>query len=460
MTKRAGWCVAIVILAAGCDGEGGGDAGGLDGGADAAVADAGADDGGALDGGAATLADAWCPDFAARFCAAGTRCGCDPIPGYGDAAACLERAERGCRAGLARFDGDPRIELATEVPAGCVAALDEALARCAIPEPDLFAVRCPLVWPRDLSRALPGAGMACVEGLCAEGARCSSMGACAAPAPGASCAGDTDCRDGERCAEGTCRPLDLTGTGASCAGPDECTGDARCLAATRRECEALVPRGACTGDEGCVEGEYCAAETCAPSPGLGLACGNGVACAAGLACRFTGAGEGTCQPMPGDGEPCALGTFGPILCGDGLACREGTCGAPPGDGEPCAMGVPFCADGLGCFFEGPMSVCRPRAGAGAECGTDDSCGAGLFCDFGEGRCAPFFAVGEVCTDGNECGPDGACVPDETATTFRCVPRPGEGDACFLDDTCDPGFACRSPFEAGLCAPPMCMAFVF
>jgi hypothetical protein len=52
------------------------------------------------------------------------------------------------------------------------------------------------------------------------------------------------------------------------------------------------------------------------------------------------------------------------------------------------------------------------------------------------------------------------VPDETATTFRCVPRPSEGEACFLDDTCEPGFVCRSPFDAGICAPPVCSAFVF
>jgi hypothetical protein len=130
----------------------------------------------------------------------------------------------------------------------------------------------------------------------------------------------------------------------------------------------------------------------------------------------------------------------------------------PGEGEPCAVGDVRCEAGLGCHVEGVDSVCRARLPVGESCQLDDSCSAGSFCDFGVSRCTAFFAAGETCTDGNECGPEGACVPDATGA-FRCVSQPGLGEACFLDQ-CEAGLACRSPFDAGVCAPPLCAAFAF
>lgn len=407
------------------------------------------------------IADAWCGELSTRYCeAALDSCGCGPIPGFGDDAACRLRAERACREQLARFEDQP-VDPAPTLPASCVPALMEALGDCRMPEPDLFAVRCPLVWPRDLDRMLPSSG-ACVQGVCAEGSRCGTDETCAMPTSGAACGSVGDCPDGERCGDdGFCRALMLDGAGESCTGPDACTGDLSCLAATRRECMAISPGASCTGDEGCIDGEYCADGTCTAAPGEGVACGNGVACAGGLACVvMPGPDEGTCQPLPTSGEACALGTFGPFVCAAGLACRDRFCGAIPGDGDDCAVGDVRCAEGLGCAVEGERSVCRARVGDGEPCMLDDTCEAGTYCDFSETLCRPLLAAGEICRAGNECGPNGACVPDETATTFRCTPRPSEGEACFLDDSCGPGLVCRSPFDAGVCAPPICAAFVF
>lgn len=444
------WLLLFGALVLGCGDD---DVPPIDGGAGDAARDA--------SGSFQDLADVWCPELASRYCEAalGT-CGCAAVPEFGDAATCRARVERACRGQLDGFEGQP-IEAASSVPESCAPALAEALDDCRMPEPDLFAVRCPLVWPAGLDRSLPSSG-ACVEGLCAEGARCSSGATCAMPTSGGACGNVGDCPDGEVCGdEGTCRALALDGAGASCSGPEACTGDLRCLAATRRACEPLAPGAICTSDDGCVAGEYCAEGTCVAAPGEGAPCGNGVACAEGLACAFApGPDEGTCQPFPTSGEPCALGTFGPFVCAEGLACRDRLCGPIPNEGDDCAVGDVRCAEGLGCAVEGERSVCRARVGDGEPCMLDDTCEAGTFCDFSENRCRAYFATGDVCRAGNECGPSGACVPDETATTFRCTARPGVGEACFLDDSCEAGLVCRSPFDAGACAPPLCAAFVF
>ncbi|MCA9612120.1 MAG: hypothetical protein KC586_05105, partial [Myxococcales bacterium] len=306
---------------------------------DAAPADASVD--ATRDGAAgAALVDAWCPMFAARQCEASiTTCGCGDVPGFGDLTACRARVERACREQFGRFTGDPAFELASEIPAACFDALDEAFGACDVPPADLFTVRCPLVWPSALSRELPSEGP-CVEGLCAEGTRCSSEGACAVPSAGGACGSVGDCPAEQRCGdEGSCRPLATEGAGASCTGPDACMGDLRCLAATRRECAPQDPGGSCVSDDTCASGEYCAEGTCTTAPGEGEACGNGVACATSLACAFMpGPDEGTCQPLPENGEACALGPMGPFVCAAGLACRDRFCGAIPGEGEDCAVG--------------------------------------------------------------------------------------------------------------------------
>ncbi len=426
-----------------------------------------ADDAGRLDGDLTTLTDleeAWCPILTERFCTASESCGCTAIPGFGEAdGACRERVARGCRAQLARFadgvaSGD--LSVARKLPADCVPALEDALGDCRMPEPDLFTVSCPLVWPRALSRELPGAGASCVEGLCSAGTRCNASDMCAVPKAGAACASNRECRASELCSSnGKCGAPNFEAKGTKCENPEACDGDLSCLASARRACKLKVAGGDCTDDTECTDGEFCGSDGCEPAPTEGQPCGGGVACAAGLGCQIApGDGQDTCQPVPMSGEPCALGRLGPFICSTGLACRNRSCGPIPGEGETCAVGAVLCADDLGCHVENEMSVCRARVGEGAPCGLDDSCKSGLYCNFRMNRCASWLAPGTACSDGNECGGEGACVPDDFGA-FRCVARPGKGEACFLD-TCTPGFVCASPYEAGACAPPMCAAFQF
>ncbi len=407
--------------------------------------------------------EAWCPILAKQFCAAAETCGCSDVPGFVDSP-CVERTERGCRKQLDAFAArvaSGELTVASSLPAGCMPALERSLATCRMPEADVFTVSCPLVWPKGASRELPVAAKACAEGLCAEGTRCSATNECAMPKAGSKCAAPGDCLPSERCgAEGLCGVPRFEGVGTACLNPTECSGDSLCLAAARRECRPKVVGAECTGDEACIADEYCDNGGCTPSPGLDAPCGAGVACAADLACRIApGPKEGTCQPLPTSDEFCALGRLGPFQCEAGLACSNRRCGPVPVEGEPCAGGELRCADGLGCHVEAAQSVCRVRVSEGKACGLDDSCATGLYCDFGESRCARFLTPGEVCTDGNECGTEGACVPGD-AGVFRCVTRPIANEACFLDDTCAGGLFCRSSYDAGVCAPPMCAAFQF
>ncbi|MEZ4265909.1 MAG: hypothetical protein R3F39_05985 [Myxococcota bacterium] len=453
--------------------------GGSGGGADTA-ADSGADAAGDVAGDAVgevteapealvRLADSWCPVLTARTCAAAAACGCSDVPGFDEAAPrdCETRVLAGCRAELLRFG--PGVEagvlaVAGELPGGCATALDEALAACVSPD-ETFFVRCPLVVPAGVS-GFPGEGRACADELCAAGLRCSRDGLCMVPGDvGAACEVPGDCASILVCAEGKCAAPDLADRGKTCANPAGCGGEVQCLASSRRVCRAPKAGAGCNGDAECGAGNFCEANACKPAPGLDETCGNGVACAVGLACAFSGKGgpgpnpfEGLCRPIPKSGEGCALAEGGPFVCDTGLACVGGTCGPPPTDGQGCAVGVIRCADGLGCKVASPEAICAPRVGAGQPCQLDDTCEDGLFCDFNTNKCRAFYSPGAPCANGNECGPAGSCVPDDTLK-FRCVAQPGEGDACFLDE-CEGGLSCESPYDSGTCAPALCARYPF
>ncbi|MCB9730706.1 MAG: hypothetical protein H6746_19705 [Deltaproteobacteria bacterium] len=476
MARSAVWCVGLVGLALVVACGGGRKKGGGEGDVQADAADdVRADDGlDAPDGDPWTnealhaLAEAWCPELAAAVCEASAACGCNDVPGFDAAppADCLRRARAGCETELRAFQAAASaglLEVAESVPSGCAPALAKVLAVCGVPD-ETFVVSCLLVRPPGLT-SFPGADEPCADSLCAEGLRCGSDDLCAVPgAASDACDGDADCGLGLHCAEGACAADDLTAAGTACTGSGECAGQTDCLASTRRLCRAPVQGGACQGDSECAAGQFCDGGDCQPAPGLDQPCGNGVACQPGLACGFSGKGggptegEGLCRPLPQNGAPCALGEQGPFVCAEGLACLEGTCGPAPGDGQACAVGAIRCAEGLGCHYEGEASVCRPRLDAGGECQLDDSCQSGLFCDFSQLRCEPYYAANAACSAGNECGPQGACVPDADQR-FRCVPRPGLGDPCFLPE-CRDGLLCASPYEAGTCAPKLCARYAF
>ncbi len=408
---------------------------------------------------------ALCPGYAERYCTAGSSaCGCTEAPGFPDEPACLASFEARCRQELSSYLGVVEEGQAVYRPEGataCLAALDPLIDACLLLPNDVFFVECPVLTPPGGFPELPGEGEPC-DLPCAAGLRCNLEGLCATPGGvGDACAGLPECALDLTCnlptegGEGTCAALDFTGLGDACPGPDACAGDNQCMASVRKECVPPSAGDACQFDTQCAAADYCvlappdqSSGNCGPRPGLGDACGNGVACAVGLGCHLDSV---LCEALPEEGSPCAAGPDGPFLCAEGLGCfADEGCAPLPAEGEECSIGLPNCQPGLGCAFEGVASICREPVGAGSPCQNDPTCDTGLFCNFADGTCTAHFADGTECSAGNECGPDGACLPDETFI-FRCAPAPGEGDACFLDE-CTGDLTCRSPYAEGACVP--------
>lgn len=448
-------------------GAGGGSASGGSGGAGGSGASGGAGGGEPLTPEEALLAtiDALCPGYAERYCAAaGGACGCAAAPGFPDGEACIASFEARCAEELTSYlsvvEGGQAV-YHPEAAETCFASLEPLIDVCLLLPNDVFFVRCPILSPPGGFPELPGEGEPC-DLPCADGLRCNLDGLCATPGgAGDACAGLPECALDLTCnlpsegGLGTCAPLDFTGLGDPCPGPDACSGDNQCLASVRKECVIPELGGECQFDTQCAVTEYCAlappdqsSGTCGPRPGLDEACGNGVSCADGLGCNQVTV---VCEPLPEEGEACAAGPDGPFLCAPGLGCfPDDGCAPLPAEGEACAIGFPNCEAGLGCAFEADGSFCRAPVGEGMPCQNDPTCEAGLFCNFADGTCTAHFADGTPCSAGNECGPDGACLPDETFI-FRCAPAPGEGDACFLDE-CTGDLRCLSPYTEGACVP--------
>lgn len=415
------------------------------------------------------LIAALCPGYAAAYCAA--ECGCDDAPGFPED--CEAAFSASCAARLTNYLPLVESGQAEFLPYGASACIDNfaplAAACVSFPE-DLFFFVCPILAPPGGFPAMPGLGEDC-QGACATGLRCGTAGKCITPGEvGASCESGYDCATTLVCADDSqgveadpasrkCAAPRHGDIGKSCANNDDCGGDTGCLASAIKVCEAPVS-GPCQYDEDCPANEWCDTAIegglCKPGGASGEPCGNGIVCQAGLAC---GSESTTCGPFPAKGEPCAMGRFGPFLCADGLVCLDSlTCGDAPTEGQPCGVGKPACAAGLGCAFGPEGSICSIKADAGANCENDDTCKDDLFCDFGSNTCTPFLARGELCTDGNECGPTGSCLPGP-GFVFRCADKPGLGGACFLDD-CQSGLICRTPYEAGVCSPVLCTMMRF
>jgi hypothetical protein len=312
-------------------------------------------------------------------------------------------------------------------------------------------------------RAFVGEHAPCGPGLppCEGEAVCLADTGCTTPADlGGGCTDDAGCRAALTCLDGTCQAFDDT----ACVLGATCGNAGLCLGAIDVRCEALGGAGAaCVGDAGCQQDFTCAENLCVGAPGLDQPCANGTGCAAGLACRAVDPQAGTCGPVPGKGDTCALDVAGPFVCGPGLACAPDTflCDDPPLEGEPCAN-PNLCAqddldgDGqapdLACDFTADGSFCVPLKAEGGACQNDQVCGPGLYCDFHVNQCAKAFATGASCSVGNECGAGAACIPDATGD-LACRPLPGVGEACLFD--CRPGAWCHAKASALTCQPPVC-----
>ncbi|MBK8257104.1 MAG: hypothetical protein IPK82_31090 [Polyangiaceae bacterium] len=144
--------------------------------------------------------------------------------------------------------------------------------------------------------------------------------------------------------------------------------------------------------------------------------------------------------------------MGPFICKDPFGCINGTCGALPGDGEACT-GDSRCAEGLGCDFTADGSFCVPLKDAGGSCQSDRTCKPGLYCEFSKNECTPVLPVGSPCNDGNECGPQGSCLPG-SGGAFECAPIPLQGERCLFD--CAAGLTCAPDVTNSACFAEVCL----
>ncbi|MBI5610356.1 MAG: hypothetical protein HY902_15875 [Deltaproteobacteria bacterium] len=309
------------------------------------------------------------------------------------------------------------------------------------------------------------AGVASLGGPCSSNNQCPLASACVggvcaeAKIAGATCAGGDDipCGIGLVCTAGKCAAMPKT-----CTGPDQCGTANACLGAVTNQCAPRLGAGkTCTQDGECQSDLWCdsATKLCTARPGIGSPCANGVLCAPGAVCQD---GTQTCVAMPGEGQACGMGEFGPFLCGPGLVCKTDAfvCSKPPSAGAPCSNHA-NCSpsagkdkDALVCQFGPNGSQCVAKQPIGAKC-ENDICQEGAFCSFQTGACAAIYAAGTPCKDGNECGPQGSCVPDKTGT-LRCAPMPGAGQDCLFE--CQDGLYCSKGMSAATCQPPICSLF--
>lgn len=458
--------------------------------------------------------NAFCEPWVAWACQRALQCGCStPKQGALSAATCASAAKAACAKDTAAVSGALAQGLAAIDPGevkACLAWLDQHLPACVLgglnamgPGPcRTWLVQLPGPQGQCASSALRCAdGSACVDGKCgatpaAVGAACQGAGGCAslvcqassgtciaAKSAGDGCSGDSDCPLLHRCADGKCAaPVQagqacqasdhcaptLACSGGKCAAaPKSCTPSSDCgagggcLGEVFNSCQPKLAQGkACLQDSQCDDSTWCdpASQTCAALPSAGQPCANGVRCAAGLGCGDAG----TCEPLPAAGKPCALGEFGPMLCAPGLVCKTDAmvCSEPPVAGAACNSHA-NCSPSAGkdpgalvCAFGPKGSTCVQRLPKGATC-ENDVCQAGLFCDFSSNSCAPVVASGGKCSAGNECGSDGACVPDDLGQ-LRCVPLPKQGEACMFE--CAAGLFCDKGMKNATCQPQACKLF--
>ncbi len=469
--ERGRWCGVVLaawlgLVGCGDGGRGGSGSGGVDaGGAADAGEDVSAEEpdapgevGGEVCGSSWALEEAtqaeteacvearWVGPLAAAECARVEACGC---PNAAALEGCVSRREARARrllgAAIAEAVAEGGVWMDGAALEGCLAGQVAALGRtCGLPEvTEEVAALCERVFVRG------GAGAGC------EAPGCGLAAAEPAGVVGAACDGDAGCAAGLACAAGRCAAPEA----AACTpGGAECGGEARCVVRSgRRECVEAGLGEACGSAEACGAGQVCQEGRCALAGGLGEPCADGVYCQEGLACRFD---DMTCQALPQEGEACALGVYGPFLCAEGLGCRcvgegpgcrERACAPLPGLGEACSQDA-RCVEGLGCRFgEDGENTCVERVAPGEACTNDSECAAGAYCDFGALRCRAILPVGAACRDGNECGGAGTCAPDE-AEGFACAPRPGPGDACFLE--CSAG-ACETVELDAACGAAIC-----
>jgi hypothetical protein len=166
----------------------------------------------------------------------------------------------------------------------------------------------------------------------------------------------------------------------------------------------------------------------------GGACHAGIECAgpadADIECRMDGKAQtGTCfvEARVGEGDPCfwtCTQTGNAYSCGG-----SGSLDDKSGERQRC-----FTNDGLHCSSDG---VCTRLAPRGEACDGDQSCEAGLYCNFESSVCEDLLGEGDACVFSG-------CAEDLYCKNDVCVPKLSLGSPCmiFQDEcaggTCDNG----------------------
>ena len=272
------------------------------------------------------------------------------------------------------------------------------------------------------------AGLTCVDGVCCQEAcggyceRCAAgSGLCQAIAAGQQ---EVDAASGNNCNNGF-----------------ECTG-------TRGDCRARTGQS-CTN----ADGSTCVSGACEATPGNGPAVCCSQACANGLFCRSTGQGcvqcesaaqcgngcsaQGTCNPLKGGGQTCAVDR----------ECASNDCVPATDGGSRCCTG---CQPNQQCS---PGGACiTPQSGPGGPCVSDNDCQRGVCENNGlccNQACDPLC---DTCGSNGQCVDNGRCpvvdcggsdcrIANGTVCCIRGMPRQQPANLADLDFSCEPASGC-------------------
>ena len=228
-----------------------------------------------------------------------------------------------------------------------------------------------LTFPEECKQILGGLkadGEPCVRSLeCEAGLYCttgSCPGTCSVPiAQGSPCALGDSCADGLTCFQGVCEPLGKEN--------EECGGTVRPACLTGLFCggadDAAMTPGMCIRTTDVFVLTQNAICSVSNPPSL---------CKEGLSCPVIGL-PSRCLPRVESGGVCQLAV--PDMCPEGEYCNAGSCAPLPGAGDNCAVGIilkPTCQAYLRCID----GKCRRLGDIGNTCLVGGECYSGTCFD--------------------------------------------------------------------------------
>jgi len=262
-----------------------------------------------------------------------------------------------------------------------------------------------------LEGTIPTGGQCSLDAECAGEAFCRLDTACpgtcsALGAVGDSCEYDDQCQSGIVCSYDSSQCVQPSPAGGPCASDEECQTGLVCGYATSL-CVAPQPAGAvCDYDDlRCGEGLSCEpndADPTAPSTCVATSIGSdeavsageacdmfvGPSCTDGLRCVFLTSpyGEGVCSDVTAAAgascqaaypSQCPTGYYCDAVAAEGLI--DGTCQPTPQVGDPCADGEVF-APACPLYATCVADICQPMQRVGGSCEDDDQCYTSLCAD--------------------------------------------------------------------------------